>query len=303
MPDRISVAAADFVRNIGAWQEQALKTPISITYHGRERLVLLSAERYASANFNPPQSAGEARAAALVLDQISQGFLALDSKFIITDVNVAAEAYLGRPRDDLLGRTLGELYPQTETSVAADHIRRVVVARTPISFETASLIFADVRLSATMFPLLGGVGILFTNITEQDALRTSGARARAIMAGIAEHRDVSMAQLDVRGRFIRVDGKFSVWAGFDPAALLNCRLIDLLAPVDRRRLGDGFDAAVLARRPSAFETTLITKDLRERRLSLSFTPLDDADGKAEIWTLMSLPPSEAEARLSSKAAQ
>jgi PAS domain-containing protein len=302
MPDRISVAAADFVRNIGAWQEQALKTPIAITYHGRERLILLSAERYASADFHPPQSREEERAAALVLDQISQGFLALDSTLTITELNLAAEAYFGRPKADLLGRTFGELYPHTDASVAADHIRRVVVTRTPVSFEMASLIFPDVRLSVTLFPLLGGVGLLFTNTTEQDALRTSGARARAIMTGIAEHRDVALAQLDVRGRFVRVDGKFSVWAGFDPAALLNCRLIDLIAPVDRRRLSDGFDAAVQARRASAFETILITKDLREQRLSLSFAPLEDADGKAEVWTVMSLGPPQADIQLASKKA-
>lgn len=301
MPDRISVAAADFVRNIGAWQEQAMKTPVAITYHGRERLILFSAERYASASFDTPQAREDAQA-VLVLDQISQGFVALDGGFAVAELNKAAEAYFGRAKADLIGRTFTELYPQAETSVATDNIRRVAVARTPISFEMASLIFPDVRLAVTLFPLLEGVGILFTNITEQEALRTSAARARAIMAGIGEHHDVALVQLDVRGRFVRVDGKFAVWAGFDPAALLNCRLIDLLAPVDRRRLGDGFDAAVQARCPSAFETTLITKDLRERRLSLSFTPLEDAEGKAEIWTLMSLPAPETQARRPPEAA-
>jgi PAS domain-containing protein len=302
MPDRISVAAADFVRNIGAWQEQAMKTPIAITYHGRERLILLSAERYASANFNAPQSREDAQAASLVLDQMSQGFVALDGEFIVADLNKAAEGYFGRAKADLIGRTLVELYPQAEGSVVSDYIRRVAVARMPVSFEASSLVFPDVRLAVTLFPLLEGVGILFTNITEQEALRTSAARARAILAGIAEHHDVSLAQLDLRGRFVRVDGKLAVWAGFDPAALVNCRLIDLLAPVDRRRLGDGFDAAVQTRRPSAFETTLITKDLRQRHLSLSFTPLEEADGKTEIWTLMSLPAPAMEAQLPPKAA-
>jgi hypothetical protein len=46
MPDRIVVPAADFVRNIGHWQNQALEQPIAITYHGRERLILVSAKRF-----------------------------------------------------------------------------------------------------------------------------------------------------------------------------------------------------------------------------------------------------------------
>ncbi|MGE0531368.1 MAG: hypothetical protein AB7G40_03200 [Hyphomonadaceae bacterium] len=40
MPSRISVSSADFIRNIGYWQNEALRQPISITHHGRERLVL-----------------------------------------------------------------------------------------------------------------------------------------------------------------------------------------------------------------------------------------------------------------------
>lgn len=294
MPDRMSVPAADFVRNIGVWQEQALKTPVSITYHGRERLILLSAERYASASLNAANSRDEAQAAGLILDQMSQGFVALDKEFIIVNVNRSAEAYFGRPRDDLMGRALDALYPQTKDSIAHDYIRRVAITRTPAAFEAASLIFPDVRLAVTIFPLLEGVGVLFTNTTEQDALRTSASRARALLAGIAEHRDVSLTQLDVRGRFVRVDYKFALWAGFDPAALLNCRLIDLVSPVDRRRVGDGFDAAVLERRPSAFETTLVAKSLKEQRLSVSFAPLDDAEGKTEVWTLMSMPPPDAQ---------
>ena len=40
MSDRLSVSSADFVRNVGYWLNEALHRPISITHHGRERLVL-----------------------------------------------------------------------------------------------------------------------------------------------------------------------------------------------------------------------------------------------------------------------
>jgi hypothetical protein len=40
MPNRTSVSSADFIRSIGYWQNEALRQPISITHHGRERLVL-----------------------------------------------------------------------------------------------------------------------------------------------------------------------------------------------------------------------------------------------------------------------
>jgi prevent-host-death family protein len=41
-----SVSAAEFQRNFGRYQDEALKQPLSITRNGRDRLVVLSTEEY-----------------------------------------------------------------------------------------------------------------------------------------------------------------------------------------------------------------------------------------------------------------
>lgn len=43
----ITVTSADFQRNIGLYQDEALKKPVAITKNGRPRTVLISAEEYA----------------------------------------------------------------------------------------------------------------------------------------------------------------------------------------------------------------------------------------------------------------
>ena len=43
----IKVPAAEFQRNIGRYQDVALRQPVSVTRNGRERTVLISAEEYA----------------------------------------------------------------------------------------------------------------------------------------------------------------------------------------------------------------------------------------------------------------
>ena len=43
----ITVTSADFQRNIGLYQDEALKQPVAITKNGRPRTVLISAEEYA----------------------------------------------------------------------------------------------------------------------------------------------------------------------------------------------------------------------------------------------------------------
>jgi prevent-host-death family protein len=47
MSDTIHVSAAEFQRAFGAISDKAMKQPVAITKHGRDHLVLLSAEEYA----------------------------------------------------------------------------------------------------------------------------------------------------------------------------------------------------------------------------------------------------------------
>ncbi len=42
----ITVSAAEFQRNFGRYQDEALKQPVSITRNGRDRLVVLAVEEY-----------------------------------------------------------------------------------------------------------------------------------------------------------------------------------------------------------------------------------------------------------------
>jgi len=42
----VTVTSADFQRNIGLYQDEALKKPVAITKNGRPRTVLISVEEY-----------------------------------------------------------------------------------------------------------------------------------------------------------------------------------------------------------------------------------------------------------------
>jgi prevent-host-death family protein len=44
--DIVTTTSADFQRNIGRYQDQALTKPVAITKNGRPRTVLISAEEY-----------------------------------------------------------------------------------------------------------------------------------------------------------------------------------------------------------------------------------------------------------------
>lgn len=85
MLKRASVASAEFIRNIGYWQNEALRGPISITHHGRERLVLASASDFDGAS-------NDSLAPYLtIFDHMSEATLIFDSENELLSANLAAQ--------------------------------------------------------------------------------------------------------------------------------------------------------------------------------------------------------------------
>ncbi|HWH33077.1 MAG TPA: PAS domain-containing protein, partial [Egibacteraceae bacterium] len=70
------------------------------------------------------------------LESISDGFYVLDEHGRFTYVNESAERELGRSREELLGRSAPELYPESEhTDVYARYARAMATGQ-PVEFET-----------------------------------------------------------------------------------------------------------------------------------------------------------------------
>jgi prevent-host-death family protein len=52
----VKVTATEFQRNFGQYEDKALVEPVSITRHGRERVVLLSKEAFDKLNDRAPKA-------------------------------------------------------------------------------------------------------------------------------------------------------------------------------------------------------------------------------------------------------
>jgi PAS domain S-box-containing protein len=117
-----------------------------------------------------PASSGEAHEAWLeaVLESVSDAFYALDTSWRFVVFNRAAEAYFGRPRDQVLGRAFLELFPQGR---GADFERRLIAAMNRgvgDTYETGSAMRPDRVVELRITPVRdGGVAVSLRDVTER----------------------------------------------------------------------------------------------------------------------------------------
>lgn len=288
MNPRTAVSSADFIRNIGHWQSEAMRHPIAITHHGRTRLVLAAAEQFAS-EAAPDAGAEEALSAlraahAAMVENMDEGFLSLDSQARITGANAMAEAFIGAPRETLTGRSLFDALPDPMAAMLADRLTRVLRARRPESFECGA--FDGRHASIRVFPMPDGAGALLQNVTEQYALRRERESNQALDSAVRTHMDVALIRLDAHGRIEAVDAAFQGWSGFSATELTGHRFADLIAAGGRREMMGAFERALREGGATHAEFTLIGKRGEEIFGRAAIAPvLSDfvARGAALVW--------------------
>ncbi len=278
MPDRISVSAADFVRSIGIWQERALNQPVSITHHGRERLILLAADA-----FNRADEGADDGELASLLRNMSEGYIAVDGEGKITAVNRATEAYCGRTERSLQGQPLDVAFPLLNGSTLVTRVERAMKTREAATFQTESVLFPGRHFEVRVFPLPNGVGIVLNNITERETLRGSLAEADGLRSATDQHPDVARLSCDTRGRIVAADKNFFRWLGIQADALLQSKFADIAAPSSRRALADALETALTGN--VVLETRILARDHAERELKLSMSPISALAGPTGVSVL------------------
>jgi PAS domain S-box-containing protein len=122
--------------------------------------------RYADLAQQEAARASERRAAA-ILESITDAFYALDSEFRFTYVNRRAEELWGRSREELVGRSYVEEFPQVVGSESYEIHRRVMTSRQPARFETVSPILQR-WISISVYPeASGGISCYFQDVSER----------------------------------------------------------------------------------------------------------------------------------------
>ncbi|HYG33905.1 MAG TPA: ATP-binding protein [Clostridia bacterium] len=111
----------------------------------------------------------------LILDEMADGFVALDRNWRYTHVNPAAAKLLHKSPEELLGRCLWEVFPEAASTPACDNFRRAMRDRVIVDFEEFYPPF-ETWYEKRCLPTPEGLIVLFRNVTERK--QTAGELAR-----------------------------------------------------------------------------------------------------------------------------
>ncbi|HYH83261.1 MAG TPA: PAS domain S-box protein, partial [Longimicrobium sp.] len=229
----------------------------------------LAAERAARAE----AESGRHRMGA-ILEGMGEAFVAFDAEWRYTYVNARAEATLRRPRGELLGRVVWEVYPEAVGRESWHVLRQAMdegVSARAEYYDEAGGMWLSIRGA----PWEGGVSLLFDDVSDRRRAEAESARLAAIVAS-SEDAIFSKA----------LDGTVQSWNagaerlyGYTAAEMVGSSITRLAPPGREDEI-----PAILARiargeRVSSFETVRLRRDGTPVEVLLAISPLPGPDGR------------------------
>ncbi len=163
-----------------------------------------------------------------ILDGIGEAFFGLDRDWHVVYFNRACETFFGRPREQILGGMVWELFPQTVGSEFERQYRRAMATRTPTEFEAESAAKPGRWLEVRAFPTRQGLGVAFRDVSERRQAEQELRDQLDLMRTITNNTAEALFLMDDGGRVSFMNPAAERMFGFTPDEMMGQVLHDLV---------------------------------------------------------------------------
>lgn len=196
-------------------------------------------------NNDDPSGVPEMRDPLLMLERMDEAFYAIDSDWHFLFVNAAAERFWNRRKEDLLGRTMFEVFTQFGGSPSHAAHRLAMETGAPHRLETYSTA-TGAPVELRLFPSEGGISVYFHDITRRRQMEQDLATREELLTLAELSAGIGAWAADLRDGTFRATPQYYRLLGLDPVDGPVSQDISaaLRHPDDRDRVAEGFRDAV-----------------------------------------------------------
>ncbi|MGC3991416.1 MAG: PAS domain S-box protein [Chthoniobacteraceae bacterium] len=160
------------------------------------------------------------RRLAEIIQGMSEACFALDEDWCFTFVNDRCESLLRTRHEDMLGRSLWDVFPFLIGTPTENHYRRAMATRSPVSFEVVSTIngrWLDVRL----FPSGNGLAAFVLDIQPRKEAEVALIESQEEFRDLFDNAPAGYHEIDDQGRIIRINQTELKMLGYSADELLG----------------------------------------------------------------------------------
>jgi PAS domain S-box-containing protein len=210
-----------------------------------------------------------------ILGSITDLFYALDHEWRFTEINRQTEMRFGKTRDELIGRVIWEVYPDTINSPLFHNFHKTMEEGVAAHFELPSKMWSGVWYEVHAYPTVEGLSVYLRDISERKRAEASNQ----LLASIVESSEDAIVSKDLNGIISSWNKSAERIFGYTAREAIG-RPVTMLIPMER------FDEepAILQRIMKGqsvdhYETVRQRKDGTVIDISLTISPIRNAEGE------------------------
>jgi PAS domain S-box-containing protein len=215
----------------------------------------------------------------MILERITDGFMAVDSNWTITFSNKQGEDIIGMPHDKMISKNLWECFPNARGTVFETNLRKALCEQEPVYFETYS-IASLILLELSVYPSDNGLTIFYRDVTEKR--KTEEAIQRLSLIAKETNNAVSLVELD--GTISWINNAYTKITGYTAEETIGQKNSELL-------FGDESDCITIAHLKDCFnqgkpfrgEVVAYTKKKKKLWLEVSGQRIHDNLGRVQRY--------------------